>query len=34
VINEPTRMEQLVKLGAEGIVTDVADVAAQTLRSR
>jgi glycerophosphoryl diester phosphodiesterase len=34
VINEPARMEQLVKLGADGIVTDVADVAAQTLRSR
>jgi len=34
VINEPTRMEQLVRLGADGIVTDVTDVAAQTLRSR
>jgi glycerophosphoryl diester phosphodiesterase len=34
VINEPARMDQLVKLGADGIVTDVADVAAQTLRGR
>ena len=34
VINEPTRMEQLVRLGADGIVTDVTDVAAQTLRGR
>jgi len=34
VINEPTRMKQLVKLGADGIVTDAADVAAQALRGR
>ncbi|MEY4349034.1 MAG: hypothetical protein RLZ69_977 [Actinomycetota bacterium] len=34
VINEPTRMKQLVKLGADGIVTDVADVAAQALHGR
>ena len=34
VINEPVRMKQLVSLGANGIVTDVADVAVAAVRAK
>lgn len=34
VINEPVRMKQLVSLGADGIVTDVTDVAVAAVRSK
>lgn len=34
VINEPTRMKQLVSLGADGIVTDLADVAVAAVRAK
>ena len=34
VINEPLRMQQLIELGADGIVTDFADVAVAAVRAK